>query len=83
MWTAEDKEFAQRAAQALAKLQRTTGPKVLQELEAIRDQVANKRSNAHERAEAWLSVYRLVKRLDEMPGAEEIPGLWHRAMPGH
>jgi hypothetical protein len=64
MWTEEDKEIAERAAQTLGKLQDKTGPNVIRELEDIRDQVANKRPDEHERAEAWLSICRLLERLE-------------------
>lgn len=80
MWTAEDKKTAESAAHSLAKLQGRTDRKTLGELEAIRDQVVNKRLDEHERAEAWLSICHLVKRLDDCPDGEDVPGLWHRAL---
>src|SRR5271168_265940 len=80
MWTAEDKQIAEHAAQTLGKLQDTSGPNALRALEGIRDQVANKRPDEHERAEAWLSICRLIERLNESPGEASIPGLCHRAI---
>ena len=80
MWTAEDKQIAEYAAQTLGKLQDTTGPNVLRALEGIRYQVANKRPDEHERAEAWLSICRLIERLSETPEAAGIHGLWHSAI---
>jgi hypothetical protein len=80
MWSAEDKDIAERAAQTLAKLQGRKGPGILEELKSIRDQVANKRSDEHERAEAWLSICRLEESLEKSPNAGNIDGLWHRAI---
>jgi hypothetical protein len=80
MWTTEDKEIAERAAQTLAKLQGRKDSGTLEELKSIRDQVANKRSDEHERAEAWLSVCRLVESLEKSADAGNIDGLWHRAL---
>ena len=79
-WTAEDKAIAERAAQALDRLQGKSSPEALRELESIREQVANKRSDEHERAEAWLSVCRLCDCLTNDPGDPALPGLWHRAI---
>jgi hypothetical protein len=70
MWTAEDKEIAERAAQILAKLQGRKRPGILEELKSVRDQVANKRSDEHERAEAWLSICRLVESIETSPTRE-------------
>jgi hypothetical protein len=80
MWMAEDKKIAEHAAQTLGRLQNKTGPEVLRELKDICGQVANKRTDEHERAEAWLSICRLIERLEESPNAANIPGLWHRAI---
>jgi hypothetical protein len=80
MWMDEDKKIAEHAAQTLGKLQGKKGPEVRRALEDIRDRVANKRPDEHERAEAWLSICRLIERLDKSPDAADIPGLWHRAI---
>ena len=80
MWTLAEMEIAEHVAQTLGKLQSRPGPQVLRELEAIRDQVANERPDEHERAEAWLSICRLIDRLKAEHTTEDIPGLWHRAL---
>jgi hypothetical protein len=80
MWTVEDKEIAERAAQILGKLQGRKDPGILEVLKSVRDQVANKRTDEHERAEAWLSISRLVESLEKSPDAGNIDGLWHRAI---
>lgn len=80
MWTDDDKKIAEDAAQALAKLQARTGSEALEQIKTIRDRVANKRTDEHERAEAWLSICRLVESLEKSPGAANVAGLWHRAI---
>ncbi|MEZ5901669.1 MAG: hypothetical protein R3D51_19490 [Hyphomicrobiaceae bacterium] len=80
MWTKEDKETAERSAQALGELQGKKGPEVLQRVKQIRDQVANKRTDEHERAAAWLAVCALAASLEETPDGGNLPGLWHRAI---
>jgi hypothetical protein len=80
MYTQEDKQIAEHAAQTLGKLQEKTGPDVLKALEKIRGQVANKRTDEHLRAEAWLSICRLVEALAKSATAPQLPGLWHRAI---
>jgi len=80
MWTPEEKEIAERAAHTLAKLQGRKGQDVLEELKRVCNEVANKRNDEHERAEAWLSICRLAESLEKSPDAANINGLWHRAI---
>jgi len=78
---AEDEQaLADRAAHTLSQLQGQSSPKVVRDLEKIRDEIANKHLGEQERAFAWRSVITLRKRIVEAPNDPAIAGLWQRAI---
>jgi hypothetical protein len=78
-WTDDDKEIADTAAATLTRLQGRTDAASLEEVKRVADRVANKRTDEHERAAAWLEVKALVMGI-EKHSRDTIPALYSNAI---